>query len=96
MLTFYKNNSSPFTRRIEEKLEEMVAAHKIVEVDNNGSLPDTLTRNQLPALGDGHQIWTAPEKIERILEELHRELKLSRSMQSDTCHLDPDNPDECL
>ncbi|GAA5520363.1 hypothetical protein LQ318_01435 [Aliifodinibius salicampi] len=96
MLTFYKNTSTPFTRRIEEKLKEMVVAHEVVEADSNGSLPDTLTRNQLPALSDGYQIWTAPEKIEKILEKLHRELKLSRSMQSDTCHLDPDNPDKCL
>ncbi len=96
MLTFYKNNSTPFTRRIEEKLKEMVAAHKIVEVDNNGSLPDTLSRNQLPALSDGHQIWTTPEEIEEVLRELHQELTFSRGMQSDACHLDPDNPDECL
>lgn len=96
MLTFYKNTSTLFTRRIEEKLKEMVIAHEVVETDNNGSLPDTFTKNQLPALNDGHQSWTSREKIEEILDELHRELKLSRSMQSDACHLDPDNPDECL
>ena len=66
------------------------------EADSNGSLPDTLTKNQLPAVSDGRQIWTAPEKIEEVLRELHQELKLSRSLQSDTCHLDPDNPDKCL
>lgn len=96
MLTFYKKDSTTFTKRIEEKLKEMVAAHKIVEVDCNSSLPENISRDRLPALSDGHQVWTAAEKIEEILRELHRDLKLSRGMQSDACHLDPDNPEECL
>lgn len=96
MLTFYKNSSTPFTRHIEEKLKEIVAAHEVVKADSNGSLPDILTMDQLPALSDGHQIWTTPEKIKEVLRDLHRDLKFSRGMQSDACHLDPDNPDECL
>lgn len=96
MLTFYKNSSTPFTKHIEEKLKEMVVARKIVVVDSNGSLPGNLTRDQLPALSDGHQSWTDPNKIEEVLRELHQDLKFSRGMQSDACHLDPENPDECL
>jgi hypothetical protein len=97
MLTFYYQNSNSFTDQIEEKLKEMVAAHKMVRVNGeNASIPGFISKTDLPVLFDGHEIYSSTEKIERYLDELNQDLKLGRSMQSDSCHLDPDNPDECL
>jgi len=74
----------------------MVVAHQIIDVQEEDlSLPDHLNRNDLPALTDGHQYWASGE-IKNYLEKLHQDLKLSRSMQSDACYLDPDNPEKCL
>lgn len=74
----------------------MVIAHKIIQVDNADSLPEEVTKDDLPMLSDNHQTWTSPAEIENFLEALHQEVKLGRSLQSDSCHLDPDNPDQCL
>lgn len=96
MLKLYQLTSSDFTNRIKAKLEEMVVAHKLIDVDSNTSLPDSVRKNDLPVLSDGHQVWKSPGEIEQFLEDLHQDMLLSHSMQSDSCHLDPDNPEECL
>ncbi|HEX6981996.1 MAG TPA: hypothetical protein VF181_04485 [Balneolaceae bacterium] len=97
MLTFYYLTSNSFTDQIEEKLSEMVAAHKIVQVNGEStSIPDFISKTDLPVLFDGYEMYSSPHKIERYLDKLHQELNLGRSMQSDSCHLDPDNPEECL
>ena len=96
MLIFYKKQSDRFTQRVEEKLAEMVAAHKIVEAKNLSDLPKSLSFEQLPALCTNHKTLTSAKAIIEHLDTLHQELKLSRSLQSDSCHLDPDNPDQCL
>lgn len=96
MLTFYKDTSDQFTDHIEEKLQDMVVAHKIIQVDNADSLPKEVDKDELPVLGDGHRTWSSPAEIVEFLEELHQEVRLGRSLQSDSCHLDPDNPEQCL
>lgn len=97
MLTFYYHSSNSFTDGIKEKLEEMVVAHKAIQVDGgDSSLPDTLNIDDLPMLSDEHEVLSSPEKIMQYIEELHREVKTGRGLQSDTCHLDPDNPEKCL
>jgi len=96
MLKFYKQSSDSFTDRVERKLRDMVVAHEIVRVDSSGSLPGEVGSHDLPVLSDSHQVWTTPKKIDDFLEELHQELREGRSMQSDSCHIDPDNPGQCL
>lgn len=97
MLTFYFQSPNSFTERIQEKLDEMVAAHKVVRVNgDDSSIPDFISKEDLPLLFDGHETYSSPEKIEQYLDELHQEFKLGRSMQSDSCHIDPENPEECL
>lgn len=96
MLRFYRNNESKFTRWVEDKLEEMVVAHKIIPVDDDRSLPDFIMNEELPVLSDGHENWTSQNEITEFLEKLHQDLLLSQSLQSDACHLDPDNPEKCL
>lgn len=96
MLTFYQQESSNFSDTIKQKLEEMVVAHRVITLDSNSTLPEAVKEGDLPVLSDGHQVWKSPEEIKQYLEELHQDMLLSQSMQSDSCHLDPDNPQECL
>jgi hypothetical protein len=96
MLTFYRNSENTFTRWVEDKLNEMVVAHEVIEAETNTKLPDGIPREELPILSDGHKQWHSEDDIKAFLEQLHQDLQLSQSLQSDTCHLDPKNPDECL
>jgi glutathione S-transferase len=96
MLKFYKRTSTSFTKKVEQKLEEMVIAHKVISVQPSTELPADIASHQLPVLTDDHQSWYAESDIENFLESLYQELTLGRQMQSDSCVIDPDNPDQCL
>ena len=96
MLKFYYQNTDQFTEWVIDKLEEMVVARKIVKVEKEPSLPPSTDRSELPVLCDEHDIWKSNEEIRAFLEEMHERLALGRSMQSDTCHIDPENPGDCL
>lgn len=98
MFTFYHHKSDTFTRWVKDKLDDMVVAHKIIDVAecDSGSLPNSTSTNDLPLLSDGHEYWTSQEEIEEFLEDLQRDLEFSRSLTSDACYVDPENPNECL
>ncbi|PAU95756.1 hypothetical protein CK503_01465 [Aliifodinibius salipaludis] len=98
MFTFYHQKSDTFTRWVKDKLDEMVVAHKIIDVAeyDSGSLPNSTSPNDLPLLSDEHEYWTSQEEIEDILEDLQRDIEFSRSLTSDVCYVDPANPNECL
>lgn len=96
MLKFYKQTSDAFTDRIERKLRDMVIAHKLIQVGETESLPGEWTKDDLPLLSNSHKTWSSPKEIEGFLEALHQEIKLGRSLQSDSCHIDPENPGQCL
>ncbi|MGM0546271.1 MAG: hypothetical protein ACQEST_06060 [Bacteroidota bacterium] len=98
MFTFYYQRSNEFTRWVKDTLNELVVAHKIVNVDDIGDtiLPTGIITDQLPLLSDGHEQWTSQEEIKAFLEELSRDLKFSRTLTSDACYIDPEDPSECL
>ncbi len=98
MFTFYHQTSDAFTKWVEDKLKEMVVAHKIIGVDedDSSSLPKDISIDDLPLLSDGHEYWRSQKEIEEFLEELQRDLEFSRSLTSDACYVDPENPSECL
>lgn len=96
MLTFYKKTENSFTRWVTGKMDRMVVAHRIIDVDSSTDLPEDVDRQQFPMLSDGHEQWHSEEDIKNFLEELHQDLRFSQSIQSDACHIDPENPGECL
>lgn len=96
MFKFYKQQSDHFTEWVEEKLAEMVLAHKIISAEDNRVLPDGISIEELPILSDGHESWNSEDEIKEFLDKLHQDLKFSRSITSDACYIDPDNPKECL
>jgi hypothetical protein len=96
MLKFYQLHSDTFTQKVRRKLKDLVVAHEIINVDKNTSLPKDFTKKELPVLSDGHEVWSSEKEINNFLYKLHQDLKLSRSMKSDACYIDSDNPDKCL
>lgn len=98
MLKFYRhiNNENRFKRWVEEKLEDMVVSHKLVDAKKESVLPDEIELKDLPVLSDGHQVWSSEEEIREFLHQLDQDLTFSRSLTSDACYVDPDNPDQCL
>lgn len=96
MLKFYHATEDSFVKKVRRQLDEMVVAHKVISADRTTSLPDHIPEEELPALSDGHEIWTSQEEINRFLQELKSDLTFSRSITSDACYPDPDNPDKCL
>lgn len=98
MFIFYHQKSDAFTRWVKDKLDEMVVAHKIIDVGerDSGSLSDGISTSDLPLLSDGHEHWRSQKEIKAFLEELQRDLEFSRSLTSDACYVDPENPSECL
>lgn len=98
MFTFYHQTSNEFSRWVKDTLKEMVVAHKIINVNDLGdiALPDGISTNELPLLSDSHEQWTSQEEIKTFLEKLRQDLKFSRSITSDACYIDPENPSECL
>lgn len=96
MLKFYKKESNHFTDFIADKLDEMVVARKIIDVNSTSELPKSVNETDLPVLSDGRNLFFSEDEIKNYLDELHRDLKIGRKLQSDTCFIDPENPDECL
>ncbi|MDZ7659724.1 hypothetical protein [Fodinibius sp.] len=98
MFRFYYQNSDSFTRWVQDKLEDMVVAHEIIDVGKQSSysLPNGISHDNLPLLSDNHERWTSKEKIHTFLEKLDQDLQFSRSLTSDSCYTDPENPSECL
>jgi hypothetical protein len=96
MFKFYRQKSDCFANWVEEKLDEMVVAHKIIDANGNDPLPEGITPDDLPALSDGHETWSSQSDIKEFLRELDQDLSFSRSLTSDACYVDPENPDQCL
>lgn len=96
MFKFYRKKSDHFTNWVEDKLEELVVAHKLIDVNVHNSLPDGITEENLPTLSDGHENWTSKSEIKKFLQKLEQDLTFSRSLTSDACYIDPDNPEQCL
>jgi len=96
MLTFYYNQGNSFTEWVSDKMEEMVVAHNMIDSPGSTELPNGLSATDLPVLTDGHESWKTEGEIKSFLNQLHGDLKLSTSLQSDACHIDPDSSGECL
>lgn len=98
MLKFYRNkdNETHLTRWVEEKLDDMVVAHKLVDATKRSDLPNEIDPDDLPILSDGHESWSSEEEIREFLHQLDHDLSFSRSLTSDACYIDPENPDQCL
>ena len=94
MITLYRRSRSKEADEVKETLEELVLAHRVVEVD--GNRPEALPEDgRLPVLVEGGDAHSGDE-IASVLDELRRELGYERQFSADACFVDPDHPGRCV
>jgi hypothetical protein len=94
MITLYRRSRSKEADEVKETLEELVLAHRVVEVD--GNRPEALPEDgRLPVLVEGGDAYSGDE-IASVLDELRRELGYERQFSADACFVDPDHPGRCV
>lgn len=96
MLVLYRRQEDPAADELEERLRELVLAHRVVQVDEGQPLPDGTVPAAWPVLCESHARYEGMAAIQEFLEALAYEVTLNRQFQSDACYLDPDDPDHCL
>ncbi len=91
MFVLHRTRESRPADAIQEKLEDLVVAHK-VSLDRPADLPRHV---DLPVLVEGDDLY-AGDEIAARLDELETGLTFSRQISADACYVDPDDPEECL
>ena len=86
MITFYRERVSPPADAIQEKLRDLVVAHRVVVV---GRDPDAAP-SRLPAIRDGDETVAGDEQISRYLARLESRLEKWNRYQSDGCYVGDD------
>jgi hypothetical protein len=82
MIIFHRHATCSFCDDVQEKLEEMVLAHRIVE-----------TEEPEPFLLEGKQTYRGKTAITQLVNEVAAEVATSRIFQSDACYIDPESGD---
>lgn len=94
MITLYRKANDARADEIASSLEDLVLAHRIVEVDD-GRTDDVPSDRPLPVVVEGDDIY-AGDEIAQFLDRRAARLQISRQMSADACFLDPDDPDHCI
>ena len=97
MFTLYRTSKvDPFADDIEESLQNLVLAHRVIRIDVDSNHFDVPSNISLPAIREGKWLYSTPEVIQTLLDTLAGLVVESREMQSDACMIDPDHPGVCM
>jgi len=89
MLILYRTPGCPRCSDIQEALEDLSVAHKVVQVRARDDLPQQLRdRYSLPLLVDEDEIVQGSARILEHLERLEHFKELWYKFQSDVCYCD--------
>ena len=94
MIELYRPIYCPDCIKIEETLQELVVAHKIITLEPGQFATESTPDTPLPAIKDEGQIITGQAAIGAYLVELEKVVTDWRRFQSDACYID-DNGDVC-
>ncbi len=86
MINFYRKPDCTFCDEVQEKLQNMVVAHKI------HALPAT---NDAIYLKEGKRLYRSEDEIQTFLRQISHEMLVQREMQGDSCKIDPDTGLSC-
>jgi hypothetical protein len=92
MIELFRRAGSAQGAAIQEKLRELVVAHRIVTVDTDQ--PSPLNGTPLPAIVDDGRVISGQAELEAYLGELGKEVERWRRFQMDACYID-DNGETC-
>lgn len=86
MLQLYRSEGSPLADRIEEELQDMVAAYRVVFL----GAPSDAQLESVPAFRDGDRVICGKKNLEQHLKVLRKRIEAWSRFQSDTCYIDDD------
>lgn len=89
MIHLFRKQDSSYADEVEERLQGLVLAHEVHVEESDGG-------DEFPLVREGGKEYRGLQEINGFLEEISDEVMTGRSMQSDTCVRDPDNPSACL
>ncbi len=87
MIELYRPTNCPDCAGIEEMLEELVVAHKIITLESDETTPQLTPNTPLPALKDEGKIVSGYEAINAYLIELEQIVADWRRFQGDACYI---------
>ena len=88
MIELYRPIHCPDCIKIEETLQELVVAHKIIMLESGQTTAALTPNTPLPAIKDEGQIITGQAAIEAYLVRLEKIVADWRRFQSDACYID--------
>jgi len=89
MLTLYRTPACPRCNGIQEVLEELAIALRVVEVRTAADLPeDVRSAGTVPVLVDGDEVHVGADRILEHVEELKDFKERWYKYQSDACYCD--------
>jgi hypothetical protein len=86
MITLYRHKDDKQAANIEEKLQDLVLAYRVEEIDDQESEPFIV---------DGGEKIQGEEELENWFRELKGELDWQRSITGDGCYIHPDSGKVC-
>lgn len=86
MITLHKHKDDQQAAKIEEKLQDLVLAYRVEEIE--GEKSDLF-------IEDGGEKFRGKEEIETWFQDLEVELEWQRSISGDSCYIHPETGDVC-
>jgi hypothetical protein len=88
MITFFRTPDCPGCGEIQDILEELCLAHKVILLQGNNNISELPQGTHPPVLVDGDEVIQGPEAIVAHLEWLEGFKALWEKYQSDACYCD--------
>ncbi len=85
MLTFYRQENHQYREIIEQRMKELVIAHRIVPLHGE----------EEPYLDENGHLFKGLEDMVDFLNDLQRELDIQRSISADACYVDEETGEIC-
>jgi glutaredoxin len=86
MITLYRATQCDACDEVQNKLRELVVAHKVVDVSKER--PAAVANKELPVIADGEQLVSGEPALSDYLAGLTDELEQWRKFQTDACYID--------
>ncbi len=90
MIELFRRAEDPEADRIEDALNDLVVAHRVVVCTPSEAQSHLGTGVTLPALREDARVASGPEAIARFLGDTSATLERWRQFQTDACYLDDD------
>jgi glutaredoxin len=95
MIRFYRSRDCPGCSAIQETMEDLSLAHKVVMVKDRAELPVEISKDsRLSVMVDGNEIFQGHDRILHHLEQLENFKAEWDKFQSDACYCDDDGKTE--